>query len=359
MLSPMDGFEGRATSRNGLTYPFGEHTPSLGETIEVAPRIHWVRMPLPFALKFINLWLIDDGDGWTIVDTGLPLPETKAAWRRLLDQRVSPAKPLRRVIVTHMHPDHVGSAGWLCHTFGAQLWMSRLEYVTCRMLVADTGRPAPAAGLEFYRRAGWPETAIDKYKARFGGFGRGVSQMPDAFRRLSDGDAFTMAGERWEVICGSGHSPEHACLWCPSLNLFISGDQILPRISSNVSVHPTEPDANPLADWIASCEKLLGRLPAETFVLPAHNEPFFGVHTRLRHLIDGHEKALARLQQRLATSELAAVDTFTAIFGRAIADDEIGMATGEALAHLNYLRHLGRATTTIDSSGVVRYRAAF
>ena len=351
----MDGFESRATHRKGLTFPLGETTPPTGEAITLAPGVEWVRMPLPFSLKFINLWLIDDGDGWTIVDTGLPLTETRDAWKQLLASRLTPDKPLKRVIITHMHPDHVGSAGWLCHKYGAELWMSRLEYITCRMLVADTGRAAPEAGIDFYRRAGWPEAAIENYKARFGGFGRGVSQMPDSYRRLSDGDRFEMAGQSWQVITGSGHSPEHACLYCPALGLLISGDQILPRISSNVSVHPTEPEANPLADWLESCEKLLGVIPGDTFVLPAHNEPFTGVHTRLRQLIDGHETALERLRRKLASGPCGVLDTFVAIFGRSIADDEIGMATGEAIAHLNYLRSRGEVAAEPDGLGINRY----
>ena len=190
----MDGFQTPKPKRPKLDYPHGDARPALGETIQVAPGIEWVSMPLPFSLKFINLWLIDDGDSWTIVDTGLPLPETRTAWKSLIEARITPDKPLKRVMVTHMHPDHVGCAGWLCHKYGADLWMSRLEYITCRMLVSDTGREAPKAGVDFFRRAGWNDAQIDNYKERFGGFGRGVSQMPDAFHRLADGDTFEMAG---------------------------------------------------------------------------------------------------------------------------------------------------------------------
>lgn len=353
----MDGFETLPRRKPLLDYPFGETAPGLAELIEVAPGIGWVRMPLPFALKHINVWLIDDGDSWTIVDTGIPLPETKGAWRSLLDSRVTREKPLRRVIVTHMHPDHVGSAGWLCHKYGAELWMSRLEYITCRMLVGDTGRAAPEAGISFYRRAGWSDAAIENYKARFGGFGRGVSTMPDAYKRLSDGDSVRLAGQDWTVIVGSGHSPEHVCLFSPALNVVISGDQLLPRISSNVSVHPTEADANPLHDWITSCENLLARLPEDVLVLPAHNEPFRGAHARLHHLIDGHKTSLQRLRQKLSKEPLKAIETFTTLFGRKIADDELGMATGEAIAHLNYLIAESLAEATISADGVTRYRA--
>ncbi len=354
----MDGFETIPRRKPLLEYPFGQTVPGHAEIIEIVPGLNWVRMPLPFALQHINVWLIDDGDSWTIVDTGIPLPETKDAWRRLLNGRVTAQKPLRRVIVTHMHPDHIGSAGWLCHKYGADLEMSRLEYITCRMLVGDTGRPAPLAGIGFYQRAGWSETAIETYKSRFGGFGRGVSPMPDSFRRLSEGDTVRLAGEDWTIIIGSGHSPEHVCLFCPALNIFISGDQLLPRISSNVSVHPTEAGANPLQDWMQSCETLLARLPEDVLVLPAHNEPFRGAHQRLTHLIEGHKTALHRLSQKLSNEPLRAIDTFVTLFGRKISDEELGMATGEAIAHLNYLISNSSVEATLAPDGVTRYRTA-
>ncbi|MEO1554581.1 MAG: MBL fold metallo-hydrolase, partial [Pseudomonadota bacterium] len=207
------------------------------------------------------------------------------------------------------------------------------------------------------RQAGWNESQIETYRARFGGFGRGVSQLPDAFKRLEDGDAFEMAGKSWRVITGHGHSPEHSCLFCPELNVVISGDQLLPRISSNVSVFPNEPDANPLRDWLESCEKLKQELPKDVLVLPAHNEPFTGAHDRLDHLIKGHGVALKRLSQRLAQEKRRVIDVFPAIFGRKIGDDVISMATGEAIAHLNYLIHQGAATFEVDPDGIVWYSA--
>ena len=340
----------------GLTYPWGEDAPEAGETFEVAPGVHWVRMPLPFSLKFINLWLIDDGDTWSIVDTGMPLPETKEAWRKIFAEKLG-GKPVTRVFVTHMHPDHIGNAGWLDRKWPtSKLYISRLEYVSCRMLVADTGRDAPEAGLEFYRQAGWTPAQVDEYAARFGGFGRGISRLPDAYERLQDGDQIEMAGQTWEVVSGSGHSPEHSCLFCPALNIVISGDQLLPRISSNVSVHPTEPSADPLTDWLESCEKLKTRLPEDVLVLPAHNEPFRGAHVRLQALIDGHEKSLSRLRQRLAEPKRA-VDVFTALFGRPIGDDVLHMATGESIAHLNCLIHRGQARADLHKDGALRYSA--
>ncbi|MEM5517772.1 MBL fold metallo-hydrolase [Henriciella sp. AS95] len=355
----MDGFQTKTPSRPALHYPLGDTTPDVGETIEIVPGLHWVRMPLPFALKWINLWLIDDGEkGWTIVDTGMPMPDTKTAWRKIFDEKLG-GRPVWRVIVTHMHPDHIGNAGWLTRKFpGAELWISRLEYVSCRMLVADTGREAPEAGISFFRAAGWNESQLNSYRERFGGFGRAVSQLPDAYHRLSDGDVFEMGGQSWRVISGNGHSPEHSCLYCEALDIVISGDQLLPRISSNVSVHPTEPDANPLQDWLDSCRKLQAELSDDVLVLPAHNEPFKGAHKRLGHLIKGHETALKRLHQRLAEEPRRVIDIFPSVFGRKIGDDLVSMATGEAIAHLNYLLADGKARRSRDADGVDWYTAS-
>jgi len=353
---PMDGFQSKTKVNRGLTYPWGDDVPDVGETMEVAPGVHWVRMPLPFSLKWINLWLIDDGDSWSIVDTGMPLPETKEAWRKIFAEKLD-GKPVTRIFVTHMHPDHIGNAGWLSRKWpGAELHISRLEYVSCRMLVADTGRDAPQAGLDFYRRAGWSDAQIDTYAAKFGGFGRAISRLPDAYERLQDGQEFQMAGQTWRVIMGNGHSPEHSCLFCPALNVVISGDQLLPRISSNVSVFPTEPNGDPLKDWLDSCHKLIQELPEDVLVLPAHNEPFTGAHKRLQALIDGHEKSLRRLKSRLEEPKRA-IDVFGALFGRPIGDDVISMATGESIAHLNCLVLRGDATAQLDEDGALRYSA--
>ena len=317
--------------------------------------MRWVRMPLPFSLKWINLWLLEDGDGWTLVDTGLQTSETKTHWRTIFTNHLG-GRPIKRVIVTHMHPDHIGLAGWTTRKFQCDLWITRLEYVSCRMLVADTGREAPEAGVKFYRAAGWAQEDLDKYVDRFGGFGKAVSQLPDAFHRLDDGQELTIGGRTWRVVTGCGHSPDHACLWQPDLNLFISGDQILPRISSNVSVFPTEPEADPLADWLSSCAKLKSVIPEDVLVLPAHNEPFRGAHKRLDALIEGHELGLRRLLSRLDQPQQA-IDLFAALFARTIDKDNFGMATGETIAHLNCLRRRG-LVTSVQEGGTTLYRRA-
>ncbi len=357
-MMQMDGFATKTPARPGLEYPLGEKTPEVGDTIEIKPGLHWVRMPLPFSLKWINLWLIDDGEpGWTIIDTGMPMPDTKEAWRKIFDEKLG-GRPVWRIIVTHMHPDHIGNAGWLSRKFpDAELWISRLEYISCRMLVADTGREAPKAGTDFYKAAGWRDAQIDTYRKRFGGFGRAVSALPDAYRRLCDGETIRLGGSDWKVIMGNGHSPEHSCLYSESEGILISGDQLLPRISSNVSVHPTEPGANPLRDWLESCKKLKRAISPDVLVLPAHNEPFRGAHKRLDHLVRGHNVALKRLEQRLGEAPKRVIDVFPAVFGRQIDDDVLSMATGEALAHLNYLVSANRARLEKDDDGVNWYSA--
>jgi glyoxylase-like metal-dependent hydrolase (beta-lactamase superfamily II) len=255
-----------------------------------------------------------------------------------------------------MHPDHIGMAGWLTRKFQCRMWISRLEYLMCRSLAADTGREAPADALTFYKAAGWDEDAIETYRARFGGFGRGLHALPDSFQRLSDGDQVRIGDHTWVVVVGSGHSPEHACLWCPELKVLISGDQVLPKISSNVSVFPTEPEGDPLTDWLESLARIKARVPDDVLVLPAHNDPFHGLHARIDHLIAGHERGLSRLRQLIAEPKRA-VDVFHVLFRRRIDANLLGMATGESLAHLNCLIARGQAVRETDPAGVAWYRA--
>lgn len=349
-----------------LQYPCGE-PPAPGQVREVAPGVLWLRMPLPFALNHINLWAVADedeqGTGWAVIDTGTKTPEALAAWRQL----TAPDGPLAatpqgaritRVFCTHMHPDHVGMAGWLTRKFQCRLWMTRLEYLTCRTLVADTGREAPQDAINFYRQMGWNEEALDIYRTRFGGYSKYMHTLPDSFRRLSDGETVRIGAHDWRVIIGRGHSPEHACLVSDDLGVLVSGDQVLPRISSNVSVFPTEPDADPLGDWINSIEHLRTTLGDQLLVLPAHGEPFRGLHARLDRLAQGHERGLQRLRRSLAESPKRTVDVFGALFARAIDSNGelLGMATGEGVAHLNHLLARGEAVRETGADGVYRYR---
>lgn len=334
----------------------GIATPPNGTRQAVAPGVHWLRLPLPMALDHINAWTIDDDAGMAVVDTGARSDAAVAAWQAAL----ADAPPLTRVFVTHMHPDHVGMAGWLTRRHSVPLWMSRLEYLNCRTLVADSSRDAPPDGVTFYRRAGWDEKSLEGYRARFGRFGSVIHPLPDSFRRLHDGLALRIGAHEWRIVVGSGHSPEHACLHCPALKLFISGDQVLPRISSNVSVYPLEPEADPMSDWLASIDKLRREVPDDVLVLPAHQEPFHGLHVRLAQLADGQARVLQRLRERLR-QPVRAIDCFEALFNRPISHTDqhlLSLATGETIACLNHLLRHGEAQRDLDDDGAYRYRLA-
>jgi glyoxylase-like metal-dependent hydrolase (beta-lactamase superfamily II) len=329
----------------------------VGKVISVAPGVVWMRMPLPFVLKHINVWALEDDDGWAVVDTGMRTDETLAAWREIF-ANTTEQRALTRIFGTHMHPDHIGMAGWLTRKFNCRLWMTQLEYLNCRVLTADTGREAPQDGVKFYRRAGWSDDAIEKYQARFGNFGKGIHALPESYRRIKDGEEIRIGANTWRVIVGTGHSPEHACLYCANLKLLISGDQVLPRISSNVSVHPTEPDANPMFEWLQSLEKLKREVPDDVLVLPAHNDCFRGLHARLDYLAVSQQRTLDRLRKTLQEPRRA-VDVFAALFGRSIDETDTGLlnlATGESVACLNYLMHRGELVRELDDAGVAEYQ---
>jgi glyoxylase-like metal-dependent hydrolase (beta-lactamase superfamily II) len=341
--------------RVALIYPFDE-VPGDGVALDVAPGVRWFRIPLGLSLSHINLWAIEDGEGWSIVDCGLFNANAVAVWQQVALHGLE-GKPVKAVYVTHMHPDHIGMAGWLVRKFNCPLWMTALEYMTCRVMAGDTGLPAPEESIRFYRGAGWNDQALIKFQERFGSFGKSIDVLPQNYRRLHDGQRLRIGRHEWRIVVGSGHSPEHACLYCAEQKLFISGDQVLPKISSNVSVFPTEPQANPLAHWLDSIEKIKREVPDDVLVLPAHNEPFRGLHARLDHLARGHHAGLDRLRVALATPKRA-IDVFGTLFARTITDEPmlLGMATGESLAHLNYLVNSGEATVEADKQGVNWYR---
>jgi len=282
-----------------------DEAPEAGSAIEVADGVFWLRFPLPMkGLNHINLWALRDGDGWVVVDTGIGSSESKDIWRRHFEQLMG-GRPVNRVIVTHLHPDHSGLAGWMCRKFGAPLVMTRGEYFLCRLMAADTGSVAPREGLNFYKKAGYTEDQLELYKTRFGGFGKAITPMPHSYDRIIEGDTGMIDGREWRVIIGSGHSPEHAVLWCPELKIALSGDQILPNISSNVS---------------------------------------------------HHEKALERLYEHCKTPRLA-TEVYPVLFRRSINDGNRIMAVGESIAHLNCLKERGRVSRRLNDAGQFTYKS--
>lgn len=346
--------DSEAYSHRGLTYPFGRTSPAPGELFPLADGVSWARLPIPGSLKHINIWVLEDGDGVALVDTGLDIAPCREAWEALFAAPLA-GRPVTRIIVTHFHPDHIGLAGWLAARFEAPLWMTREEWLYARMLTADMRDEPPPEAFVYWRSAGWSEERIAAEAAKgWGRFASVVSQVPVSFIRMRDGDTIGIGGRAWRVVTGSGHCPEHGCLWDEAAGLLIAGDQVLPKITSNISLSLSEPEADPLGDWLGSIARLK-QLPDDLLVLPSHGEPFTGLHARLDALDHGHRDRLDALHAHLAEPRRA-VDCFGTLFGRAIDDGMMGLATGEALAHLRRLEVEGRARRELRD-GMCWYRA--
>jgi glyoxylase-like metal-dependent hydrolase (beta-lactamase superfamily II) len=349
------GGGGETYSHRGLTYPLGRRGPGTGELIELAGGVRWARLPIPGPLKHVNLWVLEDDGGFAIVDTGLDIPSCREAWEALLAGPLAGAS-VTRIIVTHFHPDHIGLAGWLAERFGVALWMSREEWLFARMLTADVRDTPPEAAIRYWRAAGWSEARIGEEAGKgWGRFSSVVSPVPVSFVRMVEGDLIRIGGRRWRVVTGNGHSPEHVCLVDEAGDIMIAGDQVLPRITSNVSLSLSEPEGDPLGDWLDSIAKLK-TLPDRLLVLPSHGDPFTGLHARLDALDGGHRDRLDALHALLAEPRRA-VDCFAVLFGRKIDDGLIGLATGEAMAHLRRLEIEGRAVRSVEG-GVHWYSRA-
>lgn len=327
--------------------------PAPGVAEAVAPGIWWLRMRLPFALNHINLWLLDDGDGWVVVDTGFALPETKEAWERIFAEHLG-GRRITRVIVTHYHPDHMGLASWLVERWGAPFWTTEKEWLHAQLHARGGGEDAAELRREFARRAGLDDEAGAIFAERQGNYRRGVPSVPPSFHRLAEGDSVAIGGREWRVIIGEGHAPEHACLYCAESGVLIAGDQILPKISPNISVQAHEPDGNPLARYLASLARLRTALPPDTFVLPSHNLPFFGVHERIDELAAHHA---ARCDEILAAcgEPKSANDLVPVLFRRPLDRHQMAFALGEALAHLHYLAADGALKSERGADGVDRF----
>ena len=317
-----------------------ESPPDAGEVIEIADGILWIRLPLPMALDHVNIYALDDGDGWTIIDAGIDTAKSRAVWENLLAGPLS-GKPINRILVTHYHPDHIGLAGWL-QDKGAELWTTRTTWLLGRMLVLDEQAEWPKEAANFYRAAGMDNQLFERRRAaRPFNFADVVAPLPLGYRRISEGDIVTAGGRRWQVHIGHGHAPEHATLWSLDDDLVIAGDQIIPGISSNLGVHPTEPDHDPVAEWLASCEHFADLAEDRHFALPGHKLPFTGVPERLKQLIENHHGALDRLLDYLVTPRTGG-ECFVPLFKREISEGEYSLALAEAIGHLNHLHQAGK-----------------
>ncbi|MCK0151447.1 MBL fold metallo-hydrolase [Marivita sp. S6314] len=341
-------------SSGGIRYPW-DIPPEEGDAIEVADGILWIRLPLPMKLDHVNVYALDEGDSWTLVDTGFDSKRSTALWTRLLDGPLK-GKPVARVFVTHHHPDHIGMAGWFQSEHGATLTTTRTAWLMGRMLQLDEQATPNPETLTFWQRCGMtPEILEKRASERPFNFADCVAPMPLGYQRVRQGDTFQSAGRTWDVHIGNGHAPEHATLWSRDDNLVLAGDQILPSISSNIGVYATEPEADPVADWLEACERFATMAREDHLVLGGHKMPFTGLPLRLHQLIENHHGALRRLEAHIAEPKSAG-DCFAPLFKRQIGDGEYGLALVEAMAHCLHLWHEGRATRTLNAGGAWEFQ---
>ena len=333
---------------SALRFPFAD-LPARGATLAVAPGVSWLRMPLPFALDHINLWLVDEADGAvSAIDTGFALDDVKAAWQSVLAGR-----RLERCIVTHAHPDHIGLAAWLEAEQGAPLWVTQGEYMAAQLIVEQVGPYSSANMIRFFAAHGLDDARVEALRARGNSYKFGVPQLPTTFRRIFDGDTLRIGGHDWRVMVGYGHAAEHASLYCAALGVLIAGDMLLPRITTNVPALSMCPLDDPLAKFLQAIDAYLA-LPDDTLVLPSHGRPFVGIAERVRQLHAHHADRCARLLAACDTPKTA-TELIPVLFDRDIPDPhQVMFAMGEAIAHLNHLEHQGRLSRT-TADGITRF----
>ncbi len=321
-----------------ITYPFDKLIPEGSTAMEVASGILWLRMPLPFVLNHVNLWMIRDGNGWAVIDTGVTWEKARELWNEWLENY-----PLTRQIITHYHPDHVGLSGWLEQKTQAPLWMTQGEYLCALALANNVGNYSIDAMVELFRQHGLDNRRLDALVQRGNGYRKGFPVIPATYRRIFDGDLLRIGEHEWQVIVGYGHAPEHASFYSKDLKVLISGDMLLPSISTNIPVKAANPYGNPLKDFLSSLRRYLV-LPDDTLVLPSHGRPFKGIHSRVNQLEKHHEKRCRILLDTCSTPRTAC-EILPVIFERDIVDTHQCMfAMGESIAHMNYLENQGKLT---------------
>ena len=336
-----------------LRLPYPAPPPTDGEPVAIAPGVLWLRVALPFALNHVNIYLIEDGAGWAILDTGLADARTIELWTYVLDTKLGRRKPTR-LIVTHAHPDHLGLAGWLCERHGLELFMSQVEFLTAQNLRYNPIAIGKGRHRQFYVEHGLHEASIDSVLNRGHSYIKMTTELPPAFSRLQAGGHLNIGGRCFEILSGEGHSPEQIMLLCRAEKLFFAADQVLAKISPNIGVWPWEPKADPLAAYLKSLAALRDGIDDDVFVLAAHNLPFYGLHARTTQLMQHHAERCGDITRACATGPKTVAEILPALFARPLDAHQTGFAFGEVLAHVNYLAGLGELRFGPSADGVLR-----
>ncbi|WP_425404537.1 MBL fold metallo-hydrolase [Hwanghaeella sp.] len=335
--------------------------PGRGEVVEVAPGVHWIRMPLPMALDHINLWLLEDEDPadrsptWTIVDTGMASNLTKDLWTQIFNGPAASRRPMQ-LICTHYHPDHFGLAGWLAETYDLAVRMTDQEWTTGTLLWRVPAEEFATSQDRFLARHCVPREIRDFHLGRGNAYDKGVGRPPESFLPMEEGEILSIGGRGWRVITVGGHTPAQAVLYCEQLNVLISGDQILPQISPIVSVWWYRSGISPLPDFLNSISKCRS-LPQDALVLPSHRQPFRSLHRRIDELLDHHRDRLQELRDGLRdTGTLTTLQAKQILFPRIEEPANFVFAIGETVAHLEHLVRTGELTVETQSDKTLLYR---
>ncbi len=344
-----------ASTSDQIEFPLADY-PKPGTATQVADGIFWISVPVPFVgLKQVNLWLLRDGPGWTMIDCGYGKPEVRERLEQVWSS-VLGGRPITRLIVTHFHPDHAGNSGFIAERWGLRPWMTQTEWLTAHLARADKDTDAIPARANFYRRHGLGEPQVQQFLKEVLLYRHGVD-LPHDYRRLHNGDLIAIGDDRWRVVVGAGHSPEHVSLYCSGRRILIAGDQILPAITTNVSTWHSEPEFDAVGAFLATCKTFLDLLAPDTLILPSHRKPFLNVRRRLRELAVHHAERL-NLMLAEAPRETCAGDLMNVLFRSGLDGHQIGFAMGEVIAHLNHLVKLGHMRMVEDRSRVRYQRIA-
>jgi glyoxylase-like metal-dependent hydrolase (beta-lactamase superfamily II) len=338
-----------------LAFPFPT-PPAPGETIEIAPGLLWARFALPFRLDHVNLYLIEDGDGYAVIDAGIGDEPTRLAWRTLLAGPLA-GKRLTRLIVTHFHPDHIGLAGWLCEEFGLPLLTSQTSYLGCLNVSLSPAALDAKVYRDFYLRHGLDADTTARVATQGHGYLRMVTPLPPIFTRIVAGDALVIGGREFHVLSGDGHAPEQIMLYCAEEKIFLAADQVIEKITPNVSVWAVDPEGDPLGLFVRSLNALKTDLPEDALVLPGHRSPFLGLAMRCDELIAHHDERCAMIAEAARGQPRSVAELVPFVFSRKLDPHQLSFAFSEVFAHVNYMLRRGELRWLSPKNGISRVAA--